>query len=329
MHDDCIAILYSMPSTYIAHFDGNETYGSYGRDHGVWHKLLHNAGLQFRYVTDRMLRRGEFEAARYRVLLLPLAFAMGPEEAEVVRNFVRNGGTVIADVRPALYDDHCKPLEKGLLDDMFGIRRTGKHEAMGIDRLSVDGQLNSRSLRMQWGNWHGHDVYPQMKVDTAVELTTGKGLGQAFWIHYAVLNTPVCIVNEFGKGRAVLLDFPIFEAPADRLITGLLASAGVQPAIRVTTPDNKPLKGVEVTRWSNGQIELLALLGDYEGAVKVALPEARFVCDLKGRTGVQQTGEFTETLRPNRAAFFALLTTPAPHARNYVGGCVGPTWRHR
>ena len=313
MHDDGIAMLYSLPSTYIAHFDGNETYGDYKRDHTVWHQLLHNAGVQFRYVTDRMLRRGEFPPERYRVLLLSLAFAMTSQEAEVIRDFVRNGGTVIADVRPALYDGHCKPLEKGQLDDVFGIRRNGKHDARGLDRLGVDGALNGRRLRLEWGNWHGHDVYPQMKVDTAVELTTGKGLGQAYRLHYtASLNTPVCIVNEFGKGRAVLLNFPVFQAPVNRLIAEVLAAVGVQPAIQVTRPDKAPLKGVEITRWENGGIELLALLGDYQGAVKVSLPEARFVCDLKGQAPVREAREFTVTLRPNRAAFFALLPAPAP-----------------
>ncbi|MCX6620772.1 MAG: hypothetical protein NTY38_06775, partial [Acidobacteria bacterium] len=51
MQDDGIAMLYSMPSTYIAHFDGNETFGDYKRDHDVWRGMLHGAGVQFRYVT--------------------------------------------------------------------------------------------------------------------------------------------------------------------------------------------------------------------------------------------------------------------------------------
>ena len=64
MCDDGVAMLYSMPSTHIAFFDGNATYGDYKRDHERWINLIQGAGLQFRYVTDRMLRLGEFDAAR-------------------------------------------------------------------------------------------------------------------------------------------------------------------------------------------------------------------------------------------------------------------------
>ncbi|HUZ47267.1 MAG TPA: beta-galactosidase trimerization domain-containing protein [Terriglobia bacterium] len=313
IHEDGVVIMYSMPSTQIAHFDGNRTYGDYKRDHAVWQKLLHNAGVEFGYVTDRMLRLGEFDAARYRVMLLPLTYAMGPQEAEVIRDFVRNGGTVVADVRPSLYDGHCKPLEKGQLDDVFGIRRDGKRDALEIDRMRVEGELNHHPLQMEWGDWHGHHPLPPMKIDPTVELTTGKASGQAFWLHYwAGLKTPVCIVNNFGKGRAVLLNFSVFQAPVAGLLKGLLASAGVEPALRITCPDGRPPKGVEITRWTNGSIELLSLLGDYEGDVKVHLPQARFVSDLKNQTAVRQTSEFTTTLAPGRAAFFALMPAQAP-----------------
>ncbi len=310
-YDDGLAVLYSMPSTYIAHFDGNPTYGDYKLSHDAWRKILHGAGLQFSYVTDRMLRRGEFDASRYKVLLLPLSLAMSQPEAEVVRKFVRQGGTVIADVRPALYDGHTRPLANGLLDDVFGIRRNGKREASGIDRMSVEGELNGRQIRMRWGNWYGREVFPQMKVDPTVEVTTGKPLGQAFRVHYwAGLNVPVAIVNQFGKGRAILLNWPVFRTPSDALIADLLASSGVQPAIHVTRPDGLPLRNVEVTRWKNGAADLLALLGDYRGEVRVRLPEERFVSDLKKRKSLGRTAAFTVTLRPNRAEFFALQPEP-------------------
>ena len=310
MHDDGVAMLYSMPSTYIAHFDGNETFGDYKRDHDVWRGLLHGAGLQFRYVTDRMLRLGEFDGSRYKVLLLPLAYAIGPKEAEVIREFVRKGGTVIADLRPGMYDDHLKRGQAGMLDDLFGIRRKKEDRAaVGIDRLGIDGELNGSKVRMQWGNWHGHDVYPQAKVDASVEVSTGKSLGQAFRIHYwSGLNTPVAIVNQFGQGKAVLLNWSVFETPGPTggFLKQLLAAAGVKAAIGLKRPDGGSVEGVEVTRWSNGSSGLVALFGNYDGPVTVSLPEARLVQDLRQRKSLGKTATFTTTLRANRATFFAL-----------------------
>ncbi len=309
---DEIAMLYSMPSTHIAHFDGNRSYGNYKRDHGLWHKTIHEAGLQFRYVTDRMLRLGEFESDRYKVLILPLAFAIGPEEARVIREFVQNGGTLIADVRPGMYDGHCKPLEAGTLDDVFGIERTGKRDTVSLDRMSVNGEIDGHTASMRWGNWEGREIYPQMRVDPTVVTTTGKEMGQAFPIHFWWgLNHPVGIVNEFGEGRAILLNFPIYNAPAQSLVEGILASAGVAPEVTLRKPNGEAPKGVEITRWRNGDIELLALLGTYEGDVTVHLPAARVVCDLKGRTVTGTAEEFATYLRPHRAAFFALLPESA------------------
>lgn len=312
MEDDGVAMLYSMPSTHIAHFDGNETYGQYTRDHDRWHQLLHGEGLQFRYVTDRSLRLGEFDASRYKVLILPLALAMGKEEAEVIRAFVANGGTVIADLRPALYDGHCKPLDQGQLNDVFGIQQTGNRAARGIDRMNVDGDIAGQKIAMRWGNWHGKDVYPQMVVDPNVALATGKSMGQASFIHFWTggLTAPQCIVNEFGKGRAVLLNFSVHDAPCAPLLRGLLAASGVSPALRVSTRDGKPMRDVEVSRWSSGDEAFAILLGTSDGDVQVAQPGLRHVYDLKRHEYLGHVDAFATTLRANRGSVFAFLPEP-------------------
>lgn len=311
MQDDGVAMLYSMPSTHIAHFDGNRSYGHYERGHGIWHEFIHGAGLQFRYVTDRMLRRGEFDVDAYKVLILPLAFALSEEEAAVIHRFVESGGMVIADVRPATYTGRCKKREQGLLDGLFGVKRTGGREARKIDRMYVDGELNGRQMEMRWGNWHGKDIYPQMTVDPNVETTTGKALGEAYHIHFwAGLNSPMCVVNEAGKGRAVLLNFPVYHAPAAGLVAELLAAAGVERRIDVTLPDGSPAREVEVTRWQDGTEEVVALFGRYTGQAQVRIPEPRFVYNLKTGENLGETTQFSIKLRANRAVFFALLPGP-------------------
>jgi hypothetical protein len=305
--DDRIAMLYSQPSTYIAHFDGNPSYGLYKRDHKTWIKAIHESGLQFRYVTDRQLRLGEFEAKKFKALILPLSFAIGEQEAEVIRDYVKQGGTLIADVRPGIYNGHLKPLEQGVLDDVFGIERAGKRDARTLDRMRVDGETADTKVKMEWGNWHGIEIYPRMTIDPAVALTTGKELGKAFPIHYHHgLENPLCIVNEYGKGRAILLNFSVYNAPFQPLLASLLESAGATPKITFSQKD------VEVTRWKNGDIEFLALMGDYAGEGTVTLDEKRFVYDLKAKTRLCNVKTFNTTLVPQQASFFALMPKVAP-----------------
>jgi hypothetical protein len=109
----------------------------------------------------------------------------------------------------------------------------------------------------------------------------------------------------------VLLNFSVFNAPVGPLLSELLAAAGVQPAIRAAAPKGGFPKDVTMTRWNNGQIELVSLFGTHEGNVSVTLPAPRVVCDLKAHKNLGETALFTTALRPNRAAFFALLPRAA------------------
>ncbi len=308
MLDDGVAMLYSLPSIYISHYDGNNAYGEVKRDHQLWFQLLHKAGVQFRYVTDRMLRLDEFDASRYKVLILPLAFAIGPKEAEVIRAFVRDGGTVIADLRPGVYDGHGKPLPAGVLDDVFGISHQGRSNATLIDRVRINGELDNHTLNMQWGNWHGKDIYPQMVVDPSVQLQGAQALGMSYYHHFWAVGTPACVVNPFGKGRAILLNFSLQFAPAEALFKNLLRLAGVRPRITLAAAGAGEAPDVEVTRWRNGQEEVLALLGAHNGPVQVMLDQPRRIYDLKAAECLGEVRSFVTDLKSNRAAFFAALS---------------------
>lgn len=334
MHDDGVAMLFSLPSSHMAHFDGNPGYGHYERDHLKWHRMVHDAGLQFRYVTDRMLRQGEFDPARYKVLILPLAFCLGPEEARVIADFVRGGGTVIADVRPGIYDGHGKPLVASPLDEVFGIRRSSRRESLEVEYVSLDAQLGGRPVTADWRSGWEVGSHPPLKVDPAVEVSTAKALGKAFpyRLSWPEFHLPVCTVNGYGRGRAVLLNFGVYDAPAGELVRQLLAEAGATPALAATwvgaradasarwgTEEVEGLGGaqqtdtggVEVTRWQNGDIELVALYAARDGEVQVTLPQARLAYDLKAGQTLGAVAGFTTRLRRNRAAFFALLPRPA------------------
>ena len=311
MHDDGVAILYSYPSTFAAKLETGPSYLGYEAAHARLHEALRSSGVQFRYVTDRMLRLGEFQASKTKIVFLARAEAMGDKEVEVLKQFVAGGGTLVADVRPGLYDEHCKPRSVGALDDLFQVTRGPQARAAktGSAGLLVD---------------------PSVARKTPVPVA-------------ADAEIPPPVVVSHGRGKAILWNFSAASLMArvgantpersGEWFTGMLAQAGVRPAVQVLDATGKPVRRLEIVRWSNGGLELVALFREggpadrkklvragvpdwvaqlqLEGGqgeeVTVQLPDGpRFVTDLRRQASLGSQAKWKTTIRPNRPSWFVL-----------------------
>jgi beta-galactosidase len=303
MQDDGVAVLYSYPSVFAHKLGEGGSYGAYESAHLAVHTMVRDLGLQFRYVTDRQLRLGEFDAKRWKVLFLPRAEALGDTEAEVIRQYVEHGGVVIADVRPGMYDDHCKARARGVLDDLFGVTREGAGAA----------KVATAALRGE-----AAFSFEKALVDPAVRLSTGEAQGEAEGV-------PLVITRQVGRGRTVLLNFAAAAYPklsaaetpeaAATLVRTVLAAAGVTPEIGLGGLRGARARGVETIRWLNGDTQIVALFregGTAEETLQVRLPRAAQVYDLRQRKALGKQTSFATTLVPNRASFFVLCAKPAP-----------------
>jgi hypothetical protein len=330
MQTDGIGILYSQPSGYAAKVQVSPTYGSYEGNHAACHSALRDLGLNFRYFTDRQMRLGEVDLSQFKVIILPLTQAMGAQEAEMLRTFVRQGGTLVADVRPAIYDGHVKPLAAGQLDDVFGIRRTGfpeAHTGAGVIQGPVVGRTASPPMELA-------DIRCDAGVQTAGATVAGAA-GQA----------PLLLTNEFGKGRAVLLNLAAFSLtsyraptwnttggaesasePAARLWQRVLDAGHVAAALDLRDAKGARLRNIEVTRWQNGPVQIVSVFrhaGSPEPAV-LRLPEAQYVYDLKARKGLGKQQTVSLTLTPYRAQFYAFSPQPLKPAALEATPTVAP-----
>jgi len=323
--DDGIAILFSHPSAYATKVETGPSYGLYRSTHAFWCRTLRELHLEFRYVSDQMLRLGEFKPGSAKVLLLVQAEAIGPKEAAAIRRFVEAGGTVIADTRPGIYTGRCKPRSASVLADLFGIKPT-KPTAAKHDTATITGPFGDITLK-------------GMLCDPSVQLADGQAYGKAGDI-------PVVIVNKVGKGKAVLLNFsmagspdplppksygkygkyytywswmrnaPAPEASAE-FLGRLLASAGVKPALQIRNQAGGRFRNLEVTRWQNGRIQIISLFR-YSGSEQKALlklPEARHVYNLRSGKYLGRIASFTLPILPHRATFLVLAPGPAPEVR--------------
>jgi hypothetical protein len=308
MQDDGVAMLYSYPSTFAHHLADGAAYGDYESSHLRFHEALRELGFQFRYVTDRMLRQGEFDPAKYKLLILARAEAIGDKEAEVIRQFARQGGTVMADIRPGLYDDHCKPRAKGVLDDLFGIVRTAGAASKPAKLATTEkAPLPAKIDKLQ--------------VDPGVKIAGAKAVNLA-----VADGVPAVIVNPVGKGRAVLLNFSaasypklgVAETPeiAADLFKAILAQAGLTAAMIVTDETGRRVRDLETIRWCNGNSQIVAFFrhGGKSQPATVDLTNLgpRMVYDLRRRKSLGQVVKAPIEIRPARPAFLALAAQAAP-----------------
>lgn len=311
-----IAVFYSVPSALSDRMSAASQFLAPHPTHQAWTQYTYELGLDFRYVTSAMLKRGALDTREFKVILLPMTQAVSPEEAEAIRRFVQAGGVAIADVRPAVFDGHCKPITPGGLDDLFGIRRRGLGKAVRL-AVNVHGSLD------------GQDVDVRMKevaVDRDFQATTAQTLATAD-------KSSLVLVNRVGKGRAILLGFQIPPLGAKepdpqttatrRLLGWLYKGAGVKPEVVSAAPNGDPLPMVETRVWENGDARIVGLYRRMQcewfapkaglqagepDAARITLPSPNHVYDLRARKYLGRVTQIDARLRWGRANFY--LATP-------------------
>lgn len=102
-------------------------------------KLLEDLGLQYNFVAYGQLEQGELIRHGYRVLILPRSSALSNAEVQAIREFVRQGGLLIADGEPGVFDEHCRRLPESRLADLFD-GGAGRGQAVRLNALGYHQQ---------------------------------------------------------------------------------------------------------------------------------------------------------------------------------------------
>ena len=219
-----------------------------------WTKLIEDLQVQYDFVSATQVAAGELNSGKFRIFILPESIAISEAEAEQIRAFVRGGGIVVADCRTALLNEHCRHLDRGQLDELFGIAE-GSAKTGGV---VIKGGANESTLQLA-----GKDFGRVAVGSTALITTTGKALAQSGDI-------PVVVSNHVGEGQAIYLNMDMSDYAFERLnphaspalpelLEGILGLARITPPVRVLGLDGKRLPGTEVVVFQNGACELVAI----------------------------------------------------------------------
>ena len=288
----------------------------------VFGKLTEMLGLQYDSITSEQVVKGALKTDGVRVLLLPYAQAIGQKEAEAISTFVKLGGTVVADARVGVFDEKGVPYEKGVLDDVFGIARRQLKAKPVRDDLTVEGLCRACAR------------IPSALVDASVVAGNAKAYGKGDGGVVALL------VNDFGKGKAVLFNFnvavfPFLESRGElggmrEALEKLIAMAGLRPMAVMKDEKGGMVAGTEFTRFVREDHAYLGVEKTGYAHEKfpmrafVELDKKYWVYDVRTGKKVGFTDRIPMTLKGLDTGLYSLLPTEAKQLALDIPATVKP-----
>lgn len=266
---DGIAVLYSRPSAY-----------AFGMPTEDIMAALEDAGFQCDAIPAEDLDTAPVNAAKYRVLVLPGCRALSDKQAAAIEAFAAQGGTVIADLLPGLYDEHATLRPEGRLNRLFGLKSmaTSVREAEGTATV---GDLTLPVLRSGQCELADGQATGRLDDDNPAVITRREGRGRAIYLNFNL------------QGYEALREKPGLPAAA-QLMRVLLATAGVKPQVTVTDAGGAPVARVEAVRYADGPVQVVGLLRETADDLQdppftVQLPSRAHVYDARAGKYLGQT----------------------------------------
>ncbi len=162
-------------------------------------------------IDTAIINIGHENLAPYKLVVVPADYVMDAESATALRDYVRNGGTVLMTAFSAKVDQHGQwfdtPLP-GRLSDVFGLKTNAFYDSRPL-KLELEG----KSVDL---NVHRYEV---------LEPTTATVLGRFTNI---ADHSPAITINRFGNGNALYLATESNPSTIATVFERLLQLAGIQ-----------------------------------------------------------------------------------------------------
>ena len=284
--------------------------------------MIDDTCTPFRWMQARDIASGAL--AGMKLLFLPFSQGISDREANAIREFVRAGGCVVADVRPAICTAHGKLRKAGALDDVFGVKwdPAAKPAAPAHTKVS-------------WKGWAAAvtktNLLPECQVDRGVKLNGAQAMGSTEG------GTPIVIQNNYGKGRAVLLNFMVdYGAPQywnhrqpqpvrntaagdvyAQILAAVLAQAKVDPGVRITSSETAvprvdlDIYAMDDARFygmvNNDDSGSFDLIYEWLSGLRATFKNKRHLYDVIGRRYLGYSDSINFAIEPGGAKLYAAM----------------------
>ncbi|MDP6115844.1 MAG: beta-galactosidase [Planctomycetota bacterium] len=311
---DSIAFLYSQSSLYAMCILGKHVDPEHSHlfvRPAAWarrsmQQMFHDAGTQFGYISERQIQKSKGEGIK--LLVLTSAVSLNLETCKALREFVANGGIVLADLCPGVWDDHGAYQSPGQLDDLFGIKREErfKFKTMvsdwGVGTFETEPDFNIK------GQWFIGQYY-----EDTLKTSDGHALGKHI---FGETKPPAFVFKRTGKGITILMNYleteyrRVPEHWQQTLVVELLRLAKIDSAVvtrDVMRNSETVFAGRRIFRWQDGPARYVGLLLDEGRHLELEFKKGGHIYELASGQYLGKGKTAKSDLRDAPHALYAIL----------------------
>ncbi|MBN1396767.1 MAG: beta-galactosidase [Bacteroidetes bacterium] len=165
----------------------------------------------------------------YKLLFVPGLAVMDETTANKIREYIKNGGTIIMTSNSAVVDETGKVFgstHPGRLNDVFGIRVGSFEETETVNEISRK-YYKGKKLEV---------TYKGKAVDTEssrFDIIESKGAEIIAYITSLDKNYPIITSNKYGKGKAIYVGLPAKGEILGSLVDDLIIELGIKKGPKV------------------------------------------------------------------------------------------------
>ena len=158
--NDAAAAIFYAPACYrarIVAMKDDVYYNAAAEQNGLLASIstaLADLRIGSHFISYEQLARGELDPQKTKALFLWGAMALSDIEAAVIRRYLDDGGTVIADSEPGLYDEHCHRRFAGPLHDCLP-EQGNLSRQVGRGKFILYGDLGSTYVKARGYGYQG------------------------------------------------------------------------------------------------------------------------------------------------------------------------------
>lgn len=173
--------------------------------------------IQFNFINDRELTAADLQGIR--VLAVPNAACLADAEVELIREFVRQGGKLLATYQTSMYHPDGTAREDFALNDVFGcsytgVTKDGSHYGYQYVRdhgHPLTAGMENTELLANWGPNLLVRTHPDAKAQAPVTYVPQiyPQSPERSWLRSLETEYPTAVVNAYEQGESIYFPYGI------------------------------------------------------------------------------------------------------------------------